>query len=71
MVYNYILYSRMNCDLCSAEIQGFKDFGEPCPFCHEQFENRQSNEHQRCCDNKDIIVDRGYSVCKNCGQVAG
>ena len=51
--------------------EGFKDFGESCPFCHEQFENRQSNKHERCCDNQDIIADRGYSVCKKCGQVAG
>ena len=71
-MYNYILYSRMNCDLCSAEIhEGFKDFGESCPFCHEQFENRKSNEREKCCDNAHIILDRGYSVCKNCGQVAG
>ena len=72
IVYNYILYSRMNCDLCSAEIhEGFKDFEESCPFCHEQFENRQSNEREQCCINTHIILDRGYSVCKNCGQVAG
>ena len=59
----------MNCDL---EIhKGFKDFEESCPFCYEQFENRQPIEHERCCDNQDIIADRGYSVCKNCGQVAG
>ena len=70
IVYNYILYSRMNCD---SEIhEGFRDFGESCPFCHEQFENRKSNEREQCCcDNAYIILDRGYSVCKNCGQVAG
>ena len=38
IVYNNILYSRMNCDLEIHE--GFKDFGESCPFCHEQFESR-------------------------------
>ena len=69
-MYNNILYSRMNCD---SEIhEGFRDFGESCPFCHEQFENRKSNEREQCCcDNAYIILDRGYSVCKNCGQVAG
>ena len=62
----------MNFDLCSAEIhEGFKDFGESCPFCYEQFENRQSYEREQCCDNAHIILYRGYSVCKNCGQVAG
>ena len=72
IVYNNILYSRMNCDLCSAEIhEGLKDFEESCPFCHEQFKNRQPNEREQCCDNAYIILDRGYSVCKNCGQVAG
>ena len=51
-MYNNILYSRMNCDLCSAEIhEGFKDFEESCPFCHEQFENRKSNEREQSCDN--------------------
>ena len=59
----------MNCDLEIHE--GFKDFGESCPFCYEQFENRQPNEREQCCDNAHIILDRGYSVCKNCGQVAG
>ena len=59
----------MNCD---SEIhEGFRDFGESCPFCHEQFENRKSNEREQCCINAHIILDRGYSVCKNCGQVAG
>ena len=42
-----------------------------CPFCYEQFENRQSNEHELCCNNIYKILERGYSVCKNCGQVAG
>ena len=59
----------MNCNL---EIHDeFKNMGEIyCPFCYEQFENRQSNECKRCCDNVHILLDRGYSVCKNCGQVA-
>ena len=71
-MYNNILYSRMNCDLCSAEIhEGLKDFEESCPFCYEQFKNRRPNEREQCCDNARIILDRGYSVCKNCGQVAG
>ena len=58
----------MNCNLEIHE--GSESIDEIyCPFCYEQFENRQSNECERCCDNQDIIADKGYSVCKNCGQV--
>lgn len=55
----------MFCDLEMHE--GFKDFGESCPFCGK-FE---VGEDERCCDDQNIINDSGYLVCKKCGQVAG
>ena len=42
-----------------------------CPFCYSQIQKCQPNEREQCCDNRDIILDRGHSVCKNCGQVNG
>ena len=58
---------------CNSEIHDeFKNMGElNCPFCVEQMQKYQPNECERCCDNVHIILDKGYSVCKNCGQVAG
>ena len=42
-----------------------------CPFCDEQIQKYQLNNCKQCCDNQDIILNRDYSVCKNCGQVIG
>ena len=41
-----------------------------CPFCYKQIRSRKKMKTMIvCCDNQDIINNKGEVVCKNCGVV--
>ena len=46
-----------------------------CPFCKEPLEDEKKcdiiEEYYLCCDCREIVINNGYIVCKNCGIVQG
>ena len=46
-----------------------------CPFCKQPLEDEKKcdiiEEYYLCCDCREIIINNGYIVCKNCGIVQG
>ena len=46
-----------------------------CPFCKQPLEDEKKcdiiEEYYLCCDCREIVINNGYIVCKNCGIVQG
>ena len=46
-----------------------------CPFCKQSLEDEKKcdiiEEYYLCCDCREIVINNGYIVCKNCGIVQG
>ena len=46
-----------------------------CPFCKQPSEDEKKcdiiEEYYLCCDCREIVINNGYIVCKNCGIVQG
>ena len=46
-----------------------------CPFCKQPLEDEKKcdiiEEYYLCCDCREIVINNGYIVCKNCGIVHG
>ena len=46
-----------------------------CPFCKQPLEDEMKcdiiEEYYLCCDCREIVINNGYIVCKNCGIVQG
>ena len=46
-----------------------------CPFCEQPLEDEKKcdiiEEYYLCCDCREIVINNGYIVCKNCGIVQG
>ena len=46
-----------------------------CPFCKQLLEDEKKcdiiEEYYLCCDCREIVINNGYIVCKNCGIVQG
>ena len=46
-----------------------------CPFCKQSLEDEKKcdiiEEYYLCCDCREIVINNGFSVCKNCGIVQG
>ena len=48
------------------------DVGEVyCPFCDMKLQGYESRQDDSCCDNKEIIKDKGMIICQNCGSLYG
>ena len=41
-----------------------------CPFCKEEIQGYVTKA-ESCCKNREIVIDSGMEVCKNCGIVSG
>ena len=56
---------------CNIELHdGLIDSGEfSCPFCDLKLGDYESKQDDSCCDNKEIIKDKGMIICQNCGSV--
>ena len=51
---------------------GLIDVGEICcPFCDTKLRDYESKQDDSCCDNKEVIKDKGMIICQNCGSVHG
>ena len=46
-----------------------------CPFCKQSLEDEKkcdnTDEYYLCCDRREIVIDNGYIICRNCGIVQG
>ena len=43
-----------------------------CPFCDEVEVNKPEKQKRlACCNNSDIVTDKGMKVCRSCGIVGG
>ena len=64
----------MNCEIGIHEafIELKQSF---CPFCKQPLEDEKKHdiieEYYLCCDCKEIVINNGNIVCKNCGVVQG
>ena len=60
-------------ECCNASIHNeLIDVGEIyCPFCDMKLRDYESQQDDSCCDNKEIIKDKGMIICQNCGSVNG
>ena len=60
-------------ECCNASIHsGLINVGEiSCPFCDTKLRDYESKQDDSCCDNKEIIKDKGMIICQNCGSVHG
>ena len=60
-------------ECCNVSIHNeLIDVGEIyCPFCDMKLQGYESRQDDSCCDNKEIIKDKGMIICQNCGSVYG
>ena len=46
-----------------------------CPFCKQPLEDEKKRdnieEYYLCCDRREIVIDNGQIICRNCGIVRG
>ena len=64
----------MNCEIGIHE--AFIELKQSvCPFCKQPLEDEKKHdiieEYYLCCDCKEIVINNGNIVCKNCGVVQG
>ena len=64
----------MNCEIGIHE--AFIELKQSvCPFCKQPLEDEKKHdiieEYYLCCDCKEIVINNGNIVCKNCGIVQG
>ena len=64
----------MNCEIGIHE--AFIELKQSvCPFCKQPLEDEKKcdiiEEYYLCCDCREIVINNGYIVCKNCGIVQG
>ena len=64
----------MNCEIGIHE--AFIELKQSvCPFCKQPLEDEKkrvnTDEYYFCCDRREIVINNGYIVCKNCGIVQG
>ena len=56
---------------CNNDIHDeLKETEVVCPFCDLQIDSRKPT-YFTCCNNQNIISDKGMQVCKSCGIVQG
>ena len=60
-------------ECCNVSIHNeLIDVGEVYyPFCDMKLRGYESRQGDSCCDNKEIIKDKGMIICQNCGSVYG
>ena len=64
----------MNCEIGIHE--AFIELKQSvCPFCKQPLEDEKKHdiieEYYLCCDCREIVINNGNIVCKNCGVVQG
>ena len=46
-----------------------------CPFCKQPLEDEKkrdnTDKYYFCCDRREIVIDNGQIICRNCGIVQG
>ena len=64
----------MNCEIGIHE--AFIELKQSvCPFCKQPLEDEKkrdnTDEYYFCCDRREIVIDNGQIICRNCGIVQG